>query len=403
MTNPVFVNPDALDAPAVIATYQVLADPDKIEKTAANIAVGQTLGTWTGTESTELMNYLARVVGLEPLETQDASINLPAGKRLFAVRIVFPVRVVESDPGTLLTVLFGKLSMAGAVRLIDVTVPEVLARRWHGPRFGVEGIRRLTGVQGTPLLMSIFKPCLGLLPEQLGEMFYHQALGGANLVKDDEILSDASLDSDRRRLAACLAVLDRVKAETGSTCLYAINLTGPAHELLDRARTLVADGANALLFNYLSYGLPMLAALRQDPEINIPLVAHPSLAGAFYGSPLHGISPKVIFGQLPRLVGADLVLFPSPYGSVALPQEDAMAVADALRQPLPGLQPALPVPSAGITVEMVPRMVSDFGRDVVINAGTGIHDFPGGSREGAAAFVDAIRRECSQAAEVSGR
>lgn len=238
--------------------------------------------------------------------------------------------------------------------------------------------------------MSIFKPCLGLPPETLADMYTTQALGGVNLVKDDEILSDPDFETARRRLEACLKAGERAAAQGGNRLLYAINLTGPAETLLDRARQLVQDGATAILFNYLCYGLPMLQALRSDPDITVPLVAHPSLAGAFYGSAYHGLDPQLIFGTLPRLAGADLVLFPSPYGSVALPQEDAMAVKQALLSDIPGLHSALPVPSAGIQADMVPRILADFGPDVVINAGTGIHDHPEGSLAGAKAFVQAV-------------
>jgi 2,3-diketo-5-methylthiopentyl-1-phosphate enolase len=172
--------------------------------------------------------------------------------------------------------------------------------------------------------------------------------------------------------------------------LYAINLTGPCEEMLERARTLAADGAHMLLFNYLCQGLPMLAALRNDKRINIPLMAHPALAGAFYGSPAHGVSPQVLFGRLPRLAGADLVLFPSPYGSVALPKTDALEVADALRKPLASLRPSFPVPSAGIKGSMISDILNDFGDDVVVNAGTGIHDHVEGSLKGAKEFASAL-------------
>lgn len=389
----VFTPPKPTEIPSVIATYRVETRAENLKKVAAQIAVGQTLGTWEGSDGLE--PYLARVIALqeEPLPSQ--------GTTLLHVQVAFPFQVIASDIGTLLTVLFGKLSMAGKVRLVDLDFPpQGLSANFPGPRYGIAGIRRMLGIPDRPLVMSIFKPCLGLSPQQLGETFYQQALGGVDWVKDDEILSDTTLDSAQRRLAACLEAANRAERETGRQTRYAINLTGPAHELLERGRSLAKAGAHAFLFNYLSYGLPMLAALRSDPDINIPLVAHPSLAGAFYGSPAHGISPQVLFGHLPRLAGADLVLFPSPYGSVALDHADALQVADALRATAAGLA-AFPVPSAGITAEMLPQIVADFGDDVVINAGTGIHDHPGGSRLGAEAFCQALEQACRQATPVS--
>jgi 2,3-diketo-5-methylthiopentyl-1-phosphate enolase len=390
-----FCTRDQLTFPTVVATYQLDTDASDLEKMAANIAIGQTIGTWGGAHMSELEPFMARVVSLEEIPPPQGAKFESGCSRRAIIQVAYPLKTVESDLGSLLTVLFGKLSMAGAIRLTDIEVPEAFIQHFPGPRWGVSGIRATLGVSDGPLLMSIFKPCLGLSAQTLAQMFYEQALGGVHLVKDDEILCEPDFEVTRRRLAACLESGEKARRETGQKCLYAINLTGPAELLLERARTLVADGAEALLFNYLSYGMPMLAALRQDEGIGVPLVAHPSLAGAFYGSPTHGISPKVIFGQLPRLAGADAVLFPSPYGSVSLPMPDALAVRDALSHSIHGVQSAFPVPSAGITAEMVSRMVADFGSDLIINAGTGIHDHPEGSLAGAKAFRQQIAQQPS--------
>lgn len=377
---------------SLIATYQLSMPAERfsaeaLEKAARQIAIGQTIGTANAQEVEALKDYMAKVVDITPMEATPPDVT----QRQALIRVAFPVKTVDCDLGTLLAVLFGKLSMAGPIRLVDLAVPESLVSRYGGPRFGISGVRQQVGVPSGPLLMSIFKPCLGLPESVLADMFRTQALGGVNLVKDDEILSDKNFDTARRRLAACLEAGEAARRETGRTVLYAINLTGPAESVLDRARILVADGANALLFNYLCYGLPMLNALRLDSAVNVPLVAHPSLAGAFYGSPLHGVSPAALFGTLPRLAGADLVLFPSPYGSVALPLADALAVKTTLTQPVYDMLPAFPVPSAGITAEMIPQMVADFGSEMVINAGTGIHDYPEGSLAGAHRFVETLQ------------
>jgi 2,3-diketo-5-methylthiopentyl-1-phosphate enolase len=119
----------------------------------------------------------------------------------------------------------------------------------------------------------------------------------------------------------------------------------------------------------------------------IPIIAHPALGGAFYGSASHGLSPALVFGTLPRLAGADACLFPSPYGGVCLPQADAVAVQQAQLCAHSGLKQTFPVPSAGIMPNMVPTILADFGVDVIINAGTGIMEAQGGAVAGATAFL----------------
>jgi 2,3-diketo-5-methylthiopentyl-1-phosphate enolase len=109
-----------------------------------------------------------------------------------------------------------------------------------------------------------------------------------------------------------------------------------------------------------------------------------------YPSPHYGISASLLLGKLMRLAGADLALFPSPYGSVVMPREENLAVKDALLEPLHGLLSSFPVPSAGIHPGLVPLILKDFGTDVVVNAGGGIHGHPMGTAAGGQAFRQAI-------------
>ncbi|MFP3473178.1 hypothetical protein R0J90_24260, partial [Micrococcus sp. SIMBA_144] len=60
-----------------------------------------------------------------------------------------------------LTTVFGKLSLDGEVKLVDLEFSDDLKKTYPGPRFGIDGIRELTGVKERPLLMSIFKGVIG--------------------------------------------------------------------------------------------------------------------------------------------------------------------------------------------------------------------------------------------------
>ncbi|MFN6215526.1 MAG: 2,3-diketo-5-methylthiopentyl-1-phosphate enolase, partial [Microcystis sp.] len=76
------------------------------EKQAKTIAIGQTAGTWSERHShrqEQLQQHLAEVVGIR--EEAD-------GYKVARVR--FPQINVENDIASLLTMIFGKYSMAGA-------------------------------------------------------------------------------------------------------------------------------------------------------------------------------------------------------------------------------------------------------------------------------------------------
>jgi 2,3-diketo-5-methylthiopentyl-1-phosphate enolase len=114
------------------------------------------------------------------------------------------------------------------------------------------------------------------------------------------------------------------------------------------------------------------------------------VAGALYASEWHGISSHLVLGKLPRLAGADIVVFPAPYGKAPVLPEKFQRVAQNLTFPFYNLLPSFPMPSGGITPKMVPNVVKDLGSDIVIGSGGGIHAHPQGPTAGAKAFRQAI-------------
>ncbi|MGM0880416.1 MAG: 2,3-diketo-5-methylthiopentyl-1-phosphate enolase [Bacillota bacterium] len=374
---------------ACIATYRTYDDKADFNKKALSIAVGLTVGSWTElpeAQKAEMEKHLGKVLSVNVHEPAGAA----PGERYADIQIAYPDINFSRDLPALLVTVFGKLSMDGRIKLMDLDVSDTFVSAFPGPKFGLIGVRDLLGVHDRPLLMSIFKSVVGHNLANLQEQFYKQALGGVDLIKDDEILFENPLTPLEKRVEACMDAARRAQAETGQKLLYAVNLTGPTSQLAANARKAIDAGANALLFNVLAYGYDVLHELSSDKSINVPIAAHPAMAGAMYPSPHYGISASLLLGKLMRLAGADLVLFPSPYGSVVMPKEENLAVKDALIAPMHGLQTSFPVPSAGIHPGLVPLILKDFGTDVVVNAGGGIHGHPMGTAAGGQAFRQAI-------------
>lgn len=372
-----------------IATYRAYDDRADFQKKATSIAVGLTVGSWTElpeAKKASMEKHLGKVLSIDVHEPEQAA----AGERYADIKIAYPDINFSRDIPALLVTIFGKLSMDGKIKLIDLDVSSDFASAFPGPKFGLQGVRDLLGVYNRPLVMSIFKSVVGYDLDGLREQFYQQALGGVDLIKDDEILFENPLTPIEKRVEVCMKAAQEAEKVTGQKLLYAVNLTGPTSKLAAQAKKAIDAGANALLFNTLAYGFDVLHELSQDPEINIPIASHPAIAGAMYPSPHYGISPAVLLGKLNRLAGADLVLFPSPYGSVVMPKEENMAIKDALLQDWHQLKASVPVPSAGIHPGIVPLILRDFGLDVVVNAGGGVHGHPLGTAAGGQAFHQAI-------------
>ncbi|MGQ4650046.1 RuBisCO large subunit C-terminal-like domain-containing protein [Lyngbya aestuarii] len=344
------------------------------EKQAKVIAIGQTAGTWDARfahREQALRSHLGEVV---------KGLTQPDGSSIVTIR--FPEANVENDVSSLLTMIFGKYSMAGPAKVIAVRLPEHYGRR---PQVGMSGIRERLGVFDRPLIMAIFKPALGLSADDHAATLQEVSSAGLDIIKDDEILGDLQGVPTLKRLEACRQVLDEVKQQTGRTVLYAVNVTGAADKLIEKARLLVRQGANALLLNVLTYGFSVLDALAADPEIKVPIFAHPAFAGALCGSPDYGMAYSVVLGTLMAHCGADAVLYPAHYGSLPFDPAEEARIRDNLRS-----RNVFPVPSAGIHPGIVPQALADYGQEVILNAGTGIMDHPDGPAAGVQAFFEAL-------------
>lgn len=398
--------------PYCTATYRCYDEKADFAKKAQSIAVGLTVGSWTElpeAQKAQMEQHLGRVISVEIHEPPAGE---PSTHRYADICIAYPDVNFSRDIPALLVTVFGKLSMDGAIKLVDLSFSPGFLSAFSGPKFGLQGVRELLGVHGRPLLMSIFKSVIGHDLSTLKEQFYLQAAGGVDLIKDDEILFENPLTPLEQRVEICMEAAAQASRETGQKLLYAANITGPTSKLAQQAKKAIQAGANALLLNVLAYGFDTLHELSSDPEINVPIMAHPAMAGAIYPSPHYGISASVLLGKLMRIAGADLVLFPSPYGSVVMPREENMAIKHVLltkdiekdylylpagqsaginNQLTHTLQASFPVPSAGIHPGLVPLILRDFGHDVVVNAGGGIHGHPLGTIAGGQAFRQAIQ------------
>lgn len=368
----------------IIATYEI-KHTDHVERVAEKIAHELTVGTWT--ELNHLEQYQLQAFRGEVIDTSQQETT-----SRFSIR--YPLHNVTPDFSSILTTTFGKLSLDPGVQLVDLSLPEELAPDFPGAAFGVEGVRDILRVHNRPLAMSIFKGVIGRDLDFLVTQLRDQFAGGIDLVKDDEILYDNPLTPSLERARVGASVIREHQETTGRSVLYAVTLSGPVFTLCDQAKRLIEAGATALLFNVYTYGLDALRELAKDPEIHVPILAHPAFAGALTGSIRHSL----LFGKLIRLAGADLTLFPSPYGSLSTPKDEAQQIQTYATEPH-WTKPILTVPSAGIHPGLVPDLIRDFGSDVVINAGGGIHGHPDGAAAGARAFRQAIDQAIGETSE----
>ncbi|GIJ47838.1 ribulose-bisphosphate carboxylase [Virgisporangium aliadipatigenens] len=277
------------------------------------------------------------------------------------VTVDFPVDLAGGEPGQLLVLLLGNVSLQDGVRLVDLDVPAGLAAALPGPRLGVAGVRAIVGEPERALLATALKP-VGMTSAQLADLARDCALGGLHILKEDQGLANQPWAPFRDRVPRVAEAVSRANAETGGRAAYLPVVDGTEEQL----RFAFESGAQGVV---VIPGVAGFGALARAGAAGGIVLAHPSFLGGFTASPSHGIAPDVLFGTLLRLAGADVSVFPSWGGRFGLDRAQCLAIADAARRPLHGVAPVLPAPGGGMSIARAPELLDAYGPDTVFLIG----------------------------------
>ncbi|HSE59788.1 MAG TPA: RuBisCO large subunit C-terminal-like domain-containing protein [Nitrospiraceae bacterium] len=313
------------------------------------------------------------------------------GAGSWTVRISFPIELAQASAVDLLHLIYGTTSLKRGIRVTRIDLPEQGLDGWTGPRFGQAGLRTLLGIPHRPLVCAVLKP-LGLPVRDLADLAYQFASAGVDLVKDDQGLNDQPFCRFEDRVRACAEAVTRANRETGHHCLYAPHIGAAFPAARDRALFAKAGGAGALLVCPGLTGYETLRLLASDPEIKLPILSHPALLGAYATNNETGIAPALLYGQLPRLMGADISLYPTYGGDYAMTREDCLAIARATSEPFGGTRSLFPSAAGRMGFEQIAEMASLYGSDVVYILGSRIQKHPDGLVNGCRQFIQEISR-----------
>jgi len=383
----------ALGGEFLVATYLLSDLTGDILKTAAAMAAEQTTGTWVsvpGIDQQSVAEHAGRVMSIWEVPDHETSRGGTAQPAQYVVQLAFPVRNFQPQIPMLLTTVFGNISLIGDVKLLDIIFPKRFTDSLPGPRFGIPGVREALGVPDRPLLNTMIKPSIGLSPDQGAELLYQAAIGGADIIKDDEVLADPEVSPTLRRVDRYMRRLRQAERETGEKKLYAVNLTGEAETCLRNAEKVVAEGANAVMINYLTAGFGVVSSLARNPAVGVPILAHLDFGGALCAGPKNGVSSTLLYGKLARLAGVDLLTIPSPYGKFDLSYRSYSRIVVGLRDTLHGARPVFPIIGGAIKPGTLAVLLSFLGRDFIIGAGGAVYGHPFGAAGGAKAFRQGI-------------
>ncbi len=381
----------------IVCKYYVDPGKHSIESVAEHIAAESSIGTWTNIST---MNPRAA----RRLKPHVFSINHQTGE----IKVAYNLDLFElgNMPDILSSIagnVFGMKVLEG-LRLQDISFPLKAVKSFKGPKYGIPGIRRLLKVKKRPLMGTIVKPKVGLDSKQHAQVAYESWVGGCDIVKDDENLTSQPFNPFRKRISETLKLRDKAEKETGEKKIYMPNVTAETEEMIQRAEFVKKQGGEYVMVDVLTAGFAGLQTLRKHAgELKLVLHAHRAMHGAITRVPFHGIS-MLTLAKICRLIGMDQLHTGTVFGKMEGDKVEVTTINQNmtkqrikeenfrhnLDQNWGKMKTVFPVASGGVSPLQVPKMMNVLGRDVIIQAGGGIHGHPDGTMAGAAAMRQAI-------------
>jgi ribulose-bisphosphate carboxylase large chain len=373
----------------LVCLLKISPNKMSMEKAANTVALESSVGTWTKVSGQEYVKKLrAKVFSI---------------KRKY-IKIAYPDALFEKDnvPNILSSIAGNILGMKAVktIRVEDVQFPKSILKSFKGPKYGIEGIRKMMKVKNRPLVGTIIKPKLGLNTEHHAQSAYESWKGGCDFVKDDENLASQKFNIFENRLTKTLEMADRAEQETGEKKAYLVNVTAETKEMIKRAQLVEQQGGKYIMIDILTAGWAALQTLR-EANFKMAIHAHRAMHAAFTRNPNQGISMFVI-ADFARLIGVDSLHIGTGIGKLEgnikdieelkeeIEKKKVKETKKHLSQEWGNIKPVLAVSSGGLHPGHVPYLIKHLGRDLVIQAGGGIHGHPFGTEAGAIAMRQAI-------------
>jgi ribulose-bisphosphate carboxylase large chain len=310
------------------------------------------------------------------------------------ITVSWPLEAIGCNLPNIVATVAGnlfELREFSGLRLLDLSFPVQLTEHYSGPQFGINGTRRLAGVDRRPLIGTIIKPSIGLSPDDTAALVQQLCDAGIDFIKDDELQGDGPACPLRARVRAVMRVILAHAERTGRKVMYAFNITGEL-DAMQRHHDLVRDaGGTCVMVSLNSCGLVGFSAFRRHSEL--PIHAHRNGWGYLSRSPGLGFS-YIAWQKFWRLAGADHMHVNGLRNKFCESDESVIASAQACLTPMfpppaHGCE-VIPVFSSGQWAGQAPDTYRLLGSsDLIYACGGGIMAHPGGVAAGVTAIREA--------------
>jgi ribulose-bisphosphate carboxylase large chain len=387
----------------IFATY-LIETSLPLERAAATLAGEQSSGTFVAVpgETEELKHrFAARVERISRRETVSEP-SLPGCRgstgpfQRAEIVVSWSVENCGYNLPALVSTVQGnlyELAQFSGLKLMDLELPAAFATPFRGPRFGIAGSRRLTGVEKRPLIGTIIKPSIGLTPAQTAGLVKTLVEAGIDFIKDDELMADPPHSPFAERVAAVMRVVNDQAQRCGRKVMYAFNISDELDAMRRHYETVVQAGGTCAMISLNSVGL---AGVKKMCDLGaLAIHGHRNGWGGLNRHPWLGVD-FAAYQKIWRLAGVDQIHV-NGIGNKFWESDDSVVHSiESCLKPFLGGFAILPVVSSGQWGGQAPETFRRTGTvDLLYMAGGGILAHP----EGPAAGVRSLRQWWEAAVE----
>nr|VDD88930.1 RuBisCO long chain, Form III-b [uncultured archaeon] len=384
----------------VVCLFYFEPDHVSVKEAAGRIAAESSAGTWT------TLNRIPKL--LKKVMATSFDIR---GKY---VKIAYPIELWdEGNMPQLLSGIAGNIFGMKALknlRLVDVSLPPVYLKHYKGPRHGIQGLRKILKVKKRPITGAVPKPKIGFTAKEHAEIALETWMGGFDLTKDDENLTTTPFNKFEERVKLMTRMRQKAEKETGDVKSALLNITGPTHIMIKRAKMLHDLGWEYAMIDVVTAGTAAVQTMREVcGDYGMAIHAHRAMHATFDRNPKHGLS-MLFLGKIMRAIGVDQIHVGTVVGKLVGGKGEVTEIEreitskvlrgekakksgypfDLLPQNWGKIKPVLPVSSGGVHPGIIPDILDILGNDIGLLVSGGIHGHPKGTRAGAVAALQAI-------------
>lgn len=290
----------------------------------------------------------------------------------YKATISYAIEITSFEILQFLNVVYGNISLIPNIKVERFDLPDSLLNHFKGGRFGVDGLRKLLNIPSRALLATAIKP-MGLSPQEFAQMAFESANGGMDIIKDDHGLSNQTFAPFKERVARCAESVQKANQKTGENCIYVANITGHFEELIEKAVYAKQAGAGGLMVIPSLVGWDFMRYLAEDDALGLPIICHPAFHGSYMTSQRSGFSYFCMYGQLVRLAGGDVTLFPNYLGRFSANKESCIKVVEGAKEKMGNIKTIFPSAGGGATLENIPELYDVYGHNFIYLMGGGLH------------------------------